>query len=142
MSTVLSALLKSDPRVAEALDKAQEGIDELDGFTLLSKMNIVTVPPDMDLDLALALGEKEKPKKKGGGFGSFIKQAAKAQGVDVGDDGEESDTPPEQITLFSTEARTEDISSKARDAKHYQIPSNYKEVEFELPKLMGDQDSQ
>jgi hypothetical protein len=142
MSTVISALLKSDPRVSEAMEKAQDGINELEGTTLLSVMHIVTVPPDMELDLELALGEKEKPKKKGGGFGSFLKDAAKAQGVNVGDDDEKSDDPPEQMTLFSMESRTEDISDKSRNADYYQIPNNYKEVEFELPQIMGQTDAQ
>ncbi len=135
MSAIISALLKSDPRVAEAMDKAKGAMEELEGTTLLSVMHVVTVPPDMELDLALALGEKEKPKKKGGGFGGFMKAAAKAQGIDVGDD-EEQEKVPEQTTLFSMTSKTESISDKARKPEYYMVPDDYEEIEFELPKVM------
>lgn len=141
MSNIVSVLLKSDPRVADAMDKAQKGIDELDGTTLLSTMHIVTVPPGMELDLALALGEKKKPKKKGGGFGGFLKKSIQVQGVNVfGDDDEEEE--PEQKTLFSMISRTTNIKDKARDSKYYEIPSNYEEVKFELPNVMGSIETQ
>lgn len=136
MSNIVSALMKSDPRVSDAMDKAQEAIDELSGTTLLSTLHLVTVPPDMDLDLALALGEKKKPKKKGGGFGGFLKKSIQIEGFNISGDEDEEDKILEQKTLFSMISRTTDIKDKARKPDYYVIPDDYDEVEFEFPKLM------
>ena len=138
IATILSSLLKSDPRVGSAMEKAKEEMMKMDGFPLASTMHIVTVPPGKELDLELALGEKEEEKSGGGfgGFGGLLKQAAKSQGVDMGDD-EEGGEPAEakQATLVSFESRTEDISDKSRDLDYYQIPTEYTEVEYERPEI-------
>ena len=64
MSTVISALLKADPRVSEAMEKAQEGIDELGGTTLLSVLHVVTVPARHGFGFGACAGRKGKTKKR------------------------------------------------------------------------------
>jgi hypothetical protein len=139
MASVMSQLLESDPRVGEAMEKAKEELGNMEGVTLESTMYFVTVPAGMDLDWEQAIGEKEE-ENGGGGFGGFMKQAAKAAGVDAGDDDGEEKSEPEQATLFSMERKIEDISDKERDLDYYQIPSDYDQVEYERPDFSRDMD--
>lgn len=132
MASIMSQLLESDPRVGEAMEKAKEEVGNVEGMTLQSTMYFVTVPKGMELDWELAIGEKEEEKKSGGGIGGFLNQAAKAAGVDAGDD-DEGEAEPKQSTLFSMETTIDDISDKERDLDYYQIPDDYDQVEFERP---------
>jgi len=129
LAGAMNQMLKSYPQVGAALEKSKEEMANMEGFPLISKMYMITVPADAELDLELALGEK-KEEKKGGGFGGLMKNLAKAKGIGSGD---EDDSSPTQKTLMSVTSTTDSISDKSRDASYFEPPAGYKEIEYESP---------
>ena len=132
LASILSNVLKSDPRIGNAMEKAKEEMKKVDGYPLATTTIFVTVPAEKELDLELALGEKKEEKSGGGfgGFGNIVKQAA---GIDTGDD--EQPKEAKQSTVLKMEQWTEDISDKKRKMEYFRIPTNYDEVEYERPQL-------
>ena len=136
LASVISNMLKSDPRMGDAIEKAKEEMKKVEGYPVATTMHLVTVPVYQELDLELALGEKKEEKSGGGGFGGFGNLVKQAAGIETDEEGETGEKPePKQSTVLSIEQTTGDISDKKRKMDYFGIPSNYDEVKYERPQL-------
>jgi hypothetical protein len=131
MSGLMSAFQK-DPRMAAAMEKAKEESSKMEGISLLSTTYMVLVPKGVDYQQELVFGS-EKDEKKGGGFGGFGKLMKKAMESKLGAESEDEEkTPqePKQTTVLTVTTALENISTDTQPASLFEIPSDYKEIQF------------
>jgi hypothetical protein len=129
--------MAANPRMGEAMKKAAEEAQKIDGIAVLTTMHLVFVAPGKQFDRALALKETdgggaggaapEKPKGLRGMIGKAIEAKA----------GQKQEAKPQQDQTQGTFAkvRTEmrDVKSTSVPASMFEIPAGYREVKFEAP---------
>jgi hypothetical protein len=126
----LSPALSSNPKMAEAIKKANEEAQKVEGIAVKTTMHLVFVAPDQKFDRALALKEtdgapgaaSEKPKGIRGMIGRAIEANANQK---------QDQKPKEQQTQATfakviTEVR--DVRSASLPASLFEIPAGYREI--------------
>lgn len=127
----LGPAFSANPQVSEAMKKAQEEAQKVDGIAVKSIMHMVFVAPDQKFDRALALKETdgggaaaEKPKGLRGMIGRAIESKTQQQ---------ESKPATEQQQTQGTFAKVtteiRDVRTTSVPASMFEIPPGYREVQ-------------
>lgn len=134
----LGPAMSANPQMGEAMKKAAEEAQKVDGIAVLSTMHLVIVAPTKQFDRALALGEggaaasggSEKPKGLRGMIGRAIAEKAGQQ-----QDQKPKDQPEQsQGTLAKVRMEIRDVRSTSVPASMFEIPAGYREVKLETPR--------
>lgn len=131
----LGPAFSTNPKMAEAMKKASEEAQKVEGVAVKSTMHLVIVAPDKKFDRALALNETEgggaaadKPKGLRGMIGRAIESKAQQP--------EQKKAPAEeqtQGTLAKVLTEIRDVRSTSLPASMFEIPPGYREVPVNLP---------
>ena len=130
--------MAANPKMGEAMKKANEEAQKIDGIAVLSTMHLVFVAPGKQFDRALALKEAggasadgspapEKPKGLRGMIGKAIEANAN----------QKKEAKPQQDQTQGTVAKVRmeirDVKSTSLPASMFEIPAGYREVKLEAP---------
>jgi hypothetical protein len=127
----LGPALSSNPKMGEAMKRANEEAQKIDGIAVKSTMHLVIVAPDQKFDRALALKETEgaagasgeKPRGFRGMIGRAIEASAQPQQKD-----KKAQEQQTQGTLAKVTTEMQDIRSTSVPASTFEIPAGYREV--------------
>ena len=125
----------ANPKMGEAMKKAAEEAQKIDGIAVLSTTHLVIVAPGQKFDRALALketeggasGGAEKPKGLRGMIGRAIEAKA----------GQQEQKPQQdqtQGTLAKVRTEIRDVKSTSLPASLFEIPAGYREVKLDTPR--------
>jgi hypothetical protein len=128
----LGPAFSSNPKMAEAMKKANEEAQKVDGVAVKSTMHLVFVAPDQKFDRALALKETdgggapgaEKPKGIRGMIGRAIDASAQQQS-------QQQKQPDKQTQGTFAKVTTEitDVRSTSVPASMFEIPAGYRQIQ-------------
>ena len=126
----LGPAFSSNPKMAEAIKKANEEAQKAEGVAVKSTMHLVIVAPDQKFDRALALKETEgsgnadKPRGIRGMIGRAIESSAQQQS--------QQQTKREQQTqgtLAKVTTEITDVRSTSVPASMFEIPTGYRQIQ-------------
>lgn len=125
----------ANPQMAEAVKKAQEEAQKVEGIAVKSTMHMVIVAPDQKFDRALALketdgagGAAEKPKGLRGMIGRAIESKTQQQEAKPAADQQQT-----QGTLAKVTTEIRDVRTTSVPASMFEIPPGYREVQPPAP---------
>ena len=127
--------LSTNPKMSEAMKKASEEAQKVDGIAVKSTMHLVIVAPEQKFDRALALkdtdsgdagGGAEKPKGLRGMIGKAMQAKTQPQ---------EQKAPEQQTqgTLAKVTTEIRDVRATSVPASMFEIPAGYREVQPPAP---------
>ena len=125
----------TNPQMAEAMKKAREEAQKIEGVAVKSTMHLVIVAPDQKFDRALALkgvdpeggAPAEKPK---GGLRGMIGRAMESKAQPNKEQTTEQQT---QGTLAKVITEIRDVRTTSVPASMFEIPAGYREVPVNPP---------
>jgi hypothetical protein len=127
----LGPALSSNPKMGEAVKRASEEAQKIDGIAVKSIMHFVFVAPDQKFDRDLALKEAEggnaagdKPRGIRGMIGRAIESSAQQQQQQNKKTGEQRT----QGTFAKMTTEIRDVRSTSVPASMFEIPAGYREV--------------
>jgi hypothetical protein len=132
--TNMGAAFSANPKMAEAMKKASEEAQKIEGIAVQSTMHLVIVAPEQKFDRALALketegaaGGAEKPRGLRGMIGRAIESKAQPK--------EQKAEPQQQTqgTLAKVLTEIRDVRSTSVPASMFEIPAGYREVPMTPP---------
>jgi hypothetical protein len=132
----LGPAMGANPKMGEAMKKASEEAQKIDGIAVLSTMHLVIVAPGKQFDRALALketegaasGGSEKPKGLRGMIGRAIEAKAGQQQQE-----QKPQQDQTQGTLAKVRTEIRDVKSTSLPASLFEIPAGYREVKVDAP---------
>jgi len=134
--TNLGAISAANPGMAEAMKKAQEEAQKVDGIAVLSTMHLVIVAPGKQFDRDLALtgskGGAAPQEQKRGGLRGMIGKAIESRGQQ-----QQEQKPAEektQGTLAKVTTEIRDVKTTSVPDSMFEIPAGYREVKVETAK--------
>jgi hypothetical protein len=126
----------ANPGMADAMKKAQEEAQKVEGIAVLSTMHLVIVAPGKKFDRDLALkgsggapGQAEAPEQKRGGLRGMIGKAMEANRPQP-----KEQKPAEEVsqgTFAKVVTEIRDVKSTSLPASLFEIPAGYREVKVE-----------
>ena len=125
--------LSTNPKMADAMKKASEEAQKVDGIAVKSTMHLVIVAPEQKFDRALALKDTdaatagaEKPKGLRGMIGRAMESKTQPQ---------EQKAPEQQTqgTLAKVTTEIRDVRTTSVPASMFEIPAGYREVQPPAP---------
>jgi hypothetical protein len=127
--------MSANPQMGEAMKKAAEEAQKIDGIAVLSTMHLVIVAPGKEFDRALALkesdggtsGGSEKPK----GLRGMIGRAMEAK---AGQQEQKPQQEQTQGTLAKVRTEIRDVKTTSVPASMFEIPAGYREVKLDTPR--------
>jgi len=131
--------MAANPKMGEAMKKAAEEAQKIDGIAVLSTMHLVFVAPGKQFDRALALKETDggaaggsapAEKPKGGGLRGMIGKAIEANSKQQQPKAQQDQT---QGTFAKVRTEIRDVKSTSLPASMFEIPAGYREVKLEAP---------
>jgi hypothetical protein len=133
----LGPAFSSNPKMSEAMKKAAEEAQKVEGIAVKSTMHLVFVAPDQKFDRALALKEtdggnataSEKPKGLRGMIGRAVEASTQQQS-------KEQKAPEQQTQGTFAKVTTEirDVRSTSVPASMFEIPAGYREIPATTPR--------
>jgi len=127
----LGPAFSSNPKMAEAMKKANEEAQKVDGIAVKSTMHLVIVAPDQKFDRALALKEtegsgnaSEKPRGIRGMIGRAIESSAQQQSQQ-----QKPQQQQTQGTLAKVTTEISDVRSTSVPASMFEIPTGYRQIQ-------------
>jgi hypothetical protein len=131
----LGPALSSNPKMAEAVKKANEEAQKVEGIAVKTVMHLVFVAPDTKFDRALALkdaegssgnasGGSERPRGIRGMIGRAIESSAQQQQPQ----NKKADEQRTQATIAKVFTDILDVRSTSVPASMFEIPAGYREV--------------
>ena len=126
----------TSPKMAEAMKKASEEAQKIDGIAVKSTMHLVIVAPEQKFDRALALNETqggaaaEKPRGLRGMIGRAIESQTKQQESKPSADQQQQT----QGTLAKVVTEIRDVRSTSVPASMFEFPAGYREVPATPPR--------
>ena len=130
----LGPAMSANPKMGEAMKKASEEAQKIDGIAVKSTMHLVIVAPEQKFDRALALkdtdggsGASEKPKGLRGMIGRAVESKTQPQ---------EQKAPEQQTqgTLAKVTTEIRDVRTTSVPASMFEIPAGYREVPVSSPR--------
>jgi hypothetical protein len=132
----LGPAFASNPKMAEAMKKANEEAQKVDGIAVKTVMHLVIVGPDQKFDRELALreaegggsnaaGGSERPRGIRGMIGRAIEASAQQQQQQGNKKADEQKT---QVTFAKVTTDILDVRSTSVPASMFEIPAGYREV--------------
>jgi hypothetical protein len=123
----------ANPKMAEAMKKANEEAQKVEGIAVQSTMHLVFVAPEQKFDRALALkgtegGAAEKPRGLRGMIGRAIE--SKTQPKDQTTESQQQQT---QATVAKVLTEIRDVRSTSVPESMFEIPAGYREVPMPPP---------
>ena len=120
--------------MSEAMKKAAEEAQKIDGIAVLQTMHLVIVAPEQKFDRALALneagaGEGGQPKR--GGLRGMIGRAVEAKTQPQNQQKAEEKT---QGTLAKVITEIRDVKTTSVPASMFEVPAGYREVPLTPPR--------
>jgi hypothetical protein len=119
--------------MSEAMKKASEEAQKIDGIAVKSTMHLVIVAPEQKFDRALALkgtdgadGAAEKPKGLRGMIGRAVESKTQPQEQKAAAD-------QTQGTLAKVTTEIRDVRTTSLPASMFEIPAGYREVPVTPP---------
>ncbi len=135
LADALQQAFAGDPRIRSGMQKMQAEAAKMKGVDVKNVTHVVLVAPGekFNPDLVFkAEAKEEKKAKKRGGLGGFAKKLAQqAAGAQDADDDSSKEAPPQQALLTAT-TEMQEYSTAPVPVSMFEIPSNYREVAFEL----------
>ena len=132
MAEALAQAFATDPRMKEALERAQVESGNLDGHPVRTTTYFVTVPDGVDFDRQLALGVGQGQPEETGRLGRFARAAAqRAAEQRVGvqrDRGQADPAEPRQVTIMKMIQEIQEIGSKVLPTSLFEVPEGYRPV--------------
>lgn len=130
------AAFAANPKMGEAVKRAAEEAQKVEGIAVLSTMHLVVVAPDQNFDRALALKEAEAaaaPKSRG--LGGLVGRAiASSAGIQSREQKSDEKKPqPTQGTLAKVTTDIKDVKSTSLQSTLFDIPAGYREVSSTPP---------
>ena len=127
--------MAANPRMGEAMKKAAEEAQKIEGVAVLSTMHLVIVAPSQAYSRELALKGTEAgaaPEQRRGGLRGMIGRAveANARSQEQNRSNQQQQT---QGTFAKVTTEMRDILSTSVPASKFEIPADYREVKFEPP---------
>ena len=124
----------ANPQMSEAMKKAAEEAQKIDGIAVLQTMHLVIVAPEQKFDRALALneagaGEGGQPKR--GGLRGMIGRAVEAKTQPQNQQKAEEKT---QGTLAKVITEIRDVKTTSVPASMFEVPAGYREVPLTTPR--------
>ena len=117
--------------MADAMKKAQEEAQKVEGIAVLSTMHLVIVAPKQTFNRALALGEPEggaaPQEKRRGGLRGMIGKAIESQQPKE----PKSEEQATQGTLAKVRTEIRDIRTTSLPDDLFEVPAGYREVKVE-----------
>ena len=124
----VSPALSTNPQMAEAVKKAREEAQKLDGIAVKSTMHLVIVAPEQKFDRTLALkgtdeggAGSEKPKGLRGMIGRAMESKTQSQQ-------QQTSEQQTQGTLAKVITEIRDVRTTSVPASMFEIPAGYREV--------------
>ena len=122
--------MAANPGMAEAIRKANEEAQKMEGIEVLSTMHLVIVAPNQKFDRALALGgsggSAGGEQRRGGRFGNLIGKALESK------TGQQKQEQPQaeqtQGTLAKVTTEIRDVRTTSVPASMFEIPAGYREI--------------
>lgn len=121
----------SDPRMKEAIEKAEAEVSKLEGVEVKNTTHLVLVPQGVEFSptTAFAAEVKEEPKKKSGGLGRFARRIAEqAVAGRTSEDADAADETPRAVTMMTMTTEIGDVQQSPIPDSEFDIPSGYSEV--------------
>jgi hypothetical protein len=112
------ASMGQDPRLAAAMQKAADEMQNLDGVAVRSTMHMILVPEGQTLDVEEALRPRENGK---GGLAGLAQMAESENSAEEG-------AAVQQVTLMRITTQISDLKVDPIPESHFQVPPGYKEV--------------
>ena len=131
--TNMGAAFSANPKMAEAMKKASEEAQKVEGIAVQSTMHLVIVAPEQKFDRALALkdteggGAAEKPRGLRGMIGRAIESKAQPK------EQKAEQQQQTQGTLAKVLTEIRDVRSTSVPASMFEIPAGYREVPLTPP---------
>ena len=130
----MGPVFAANPGMADAMKKAQDEAQKVEGIAVLSTMHLVFVAPGKKFDRDLALGTKSgaAPEQKRGGLRGMIGKA-----IESSTKSQQEQKPAEEKTQgtfakVTTEIR--DVTTTSVPDSMFDIPAGYREVKVETAK--------
>jgi len=125
----LGPAFSANPQMAEAMKKASEEAQKVEGIAVKSTMYLVIVAPDQKFDRALALKEEgggaaEKPKGLRGMIGRAMESQNRQEQKSTANQEQQT-----QGTLAKVITDIRDVRSTVVPASMFEIPAGYREVQ-------------
>ena len=125
----------NDPRMKEAIEKAEAEANKLDGVEVKNTTRLVLVPQGVEFSAATAFAgeaKQEEPKKKGGGLGRFARRLAEqaVAGRTSDDGGDASDETPKAVTMMTITTEIGKVEQSPIPDSAFDIPAGYSEVNW------------
>lgn len=129
----LGPAMAANPGMADAMKKAQEEAQKVEGIAVLSTMHLVIVAPKQKFNRALALGEPEggaaPQEQRRGGLRGMIGKAIETQRAQPKEQKNEEQATQGTLAKVRTEMR--DIRTASLPDNLFEIPAGYREVKVE-----------
>jgi hypothetical protein len=130
----MGAALGANPQMADAMKKAQEEAQKVDGIEVLSTTHLVIVAPGKKFDRNLALkgaggvpGETGAPEKKRGGLRGMIGKAIESSRQPQQEEQKAAEDQT-QGTLAKVTTELREVKTTSLPASLFEIPAGYREV--------------
>ena len=126
--------MAANPQMSEAMKKAAEEAQKIEGIAVLQIMHLVIVAPEQKFDRALALGEAGGAaggQEKRGGLRGMIGRAVEAKTQPQNQKAQEEKT---QGTLAKVTTEIRDVKSTSIPASMFETPAGYREVPLNPPR--------
>ena len=127
--------MAANPQMGEAMKKAAEEAQKIEGIAVKSTMHLVIVAPEQKFDRALALGEAggaggaaEKPRGLRGMIGRAIEQKTQPK------EQAKAQEQQNQGTLAKVVTEIRDVRSTSVPASMFELPAGYREVPLNPPR--------
>ncbi len=125
----LKNAFQQDPRLKEALEKAQDEFGKMEGVPILTTTYMVSVPAGLEFNRDLVFQKKKKKKRGFGGLARLAKKAVESKAGVEGGDEEKAAAPPKQSTILTVTTALKKISTKSLSDGLFAIPQDYREVQ-------------
>ena len=131
----MGAALAANPKMSEAMKKAAEEAQKIEGIAVLQVMHLVLVAPEQKFDRTLALGEAGGAaggQEKRGGLRGMIGRAVEAKTQPQNQQKAEEQKSQGTLAKVTTEIR--DVKSTSVPASMFEVPAGYREVPLNPPR--------
>jgi hypothetical protein len=128
--------MAANPRMGEAMKKAAEEAQKVEGVAVLSTMHLVIVAPGKAYSRELALKGTEAgaaPEQRRGGLRGMIGRAVEAGARSQEQNRNNQQQEQTQGTFAKVTTQMRDIQSVSVPASKFEIPAGYREVKLEAP---------
>ena len=127
----LGPAMAANPGMADAMKKAQEEAQKVEGIAVLSTMHLAIVAPKQKFNRALALGEAESgapQEQRRGGLRGMIGKAIETQRAQPK---QQENAEATQGTIAKVRTEIRDIRTTSLPDDLFEIPAGYREVKVQ-----------